>query len=149
MNHLTNLSFSHFVARIQSSIRSSLALAAFVTVALSVPPSTLFAASAEALLARHFMASEVTVVVPKSRGDLALAQYSEVGPTVAVLVAESSLQSMYLAEINDVGAILVLLNRDTDEVTTIKQDHSITCDDISLFSALDDGMDSICSISHN
>lgn len=155
MNHVTNTQFSNFFASIQSSIQSSikslfcaaLTLAAFA-VALGLPSSALFASSVEAVLARHFMADDVTIVTPQSREDLALAKYSEVGPTVAVVVAESSSQAMYLAEINDVGSILVLFNRETEEVTTIKQAHTITCDDISMLFGLDDGIQSICSSTH-
>lgn len=115
-----------------------------LSIALILTSATVFAATDEALLASHFMASHVAIVEAKAPADLTLAQYSEEGPTVAVIVAQSKSEVMYLAEINDIGAILVVLHRDTSEVTTILQAHTISCGEISSFFLVDDQVESVC-----
>ena len=117
-----------------------------ISIALFLSAANLYAATNEALLASYFMTDEVKIIEGKSPEDLALAQYSEEGPTIAVVVARSEDEVMYLAEISDVGSILVVLNRVTNEITTSKQAHVIACDEINLFFALNGGVETICRI---
>jgi hypothetical protein len=102
------------------------------------------ASTEEDVLAKHLMASRLEIVEAHSLSDLSLARYSEEGPTVAVIVATSKLETLYYAEINDVGAILVSINHLTNKVTTVQQAHTITCEDIRQSFLAGEPVVSIC-----